>query len=243
MLSPVQARPGVGAGPVDELPVFARLNTLQPDRMHSGVAHQPWPPVTLQPGMELELLPVPGRDGGIDGDPFGRIVAGAEKPPVLAAPAVRHIVIAEEAGGVRVVQPLLHLVGGIGGIGHAGPEIVEEVAHQKETVVRLAPDDLSGSPEFVMNIGEDQPAHCGRGHRVIAMRLRSLLSACWPWCQRRTRSRHTPRRLLRCRWSRASSHSIRTNPYQNRDMQGRWLLRPTQLQRFWSIQLLRTRRP
>src|ERR1035437_5506858 len=39
ILSPVQARPGVSAGPVDELPVFARLNTLQPDRMHSGVAH------------------------------------------------------------------------------------------------------------------------------------------------------------------------------------------------------------
>src|ERR1035437_691657 len=54
-------------------------------------------------------------------------------------------------------------------------------------------------------------------HSDTATRLRSLLSACWPWCQRRTRSRHTPRRLLRCRWSRASSHSILTNPYQNRD--------------------------
>src|ERR1035441_10849942 len=79
--------------------------------------------------------------------------------------------------------------------------------------------------------GRITPAHCGRVHCVTATRLRSLLSACWPWCQRRTRSRHTPRRLLRCRWSRASSHSILTNPYQDRDMQGRWLLRPTQLDR------------
>src|ERR1035437_2590168 len=111
------------------------------------------------------------------------------------------------------MQPLLHLVGDIGGIGDAGPEIVEEVAHQEETVVRLAFDDLGRSPEFVMDIGEDQPAHCGRGHWVTAMHPRSLLPACWLWCQRRTRSRHTPRRLLRCRWSRASSRSILTNPY------------------------------
>src|ERR1019366_7752096 len=131
--------------------------------------------------------------------------------------------------GIRRIQPLLHLACGVGGVGHAGLEIVEEVAHQEETVVRLAFDDLVRSPEFVMNIGEDQPAHCGGGHWVIATHPRSLLPACWLWCQRRTRSRHTPRRLLRCRWSRASSHSIRSNPYQNRDMQGRWLLRPTQL--------------
>src|ERR1022692_1823571 len=51
MLSSVKAGPGVGAGTVNELPVFARLNTLQPDRMHPGVAHQPWPPVTFQPGV------------------------------------------------------------------------------------------------------------------------------------------------------------------------------------------------
>src|ERR1039457_1796185 len=69
--------------------------------------------------------------------------------------------------------------------------------NQKETVVRLALDDLVRSPKFVMDIGEDQPAHCGRGHWVTATYPRSLLSACWPWCQRRTRSRHTPRRLLR----------------------------------------------
>ena len=73
-------------GPVNELPILARLCALQPDRMNPGVAHQPWSLVTFQPGMLLELLPVPGRDRGIDGDPFGRIVAGAEKPPVLAAP-------------------------------------------------------------------------------------------------------------------------------------------------------------
>jgi hypothetical protein len=29
-------------------------------------------------------------------------------------------------------------------------------------------------------------------HSVTAMRLRSLLPACWPWCQRRTHSRQTP---------------------------------------------------
>src|ERR1035437_3466081 len=221
----------------------ARLCARQPDRMHPGVAHQPWPLVRLQPGVYLEILRIPVRHGGVDGDPLCGVVAGADQPPVLAAPTVGHIVIAEEAGRVRVVQPPLHLVGGIRRVGDTGPEVVEEVAHQEETVVWLAFDDLSGSPEFVMNIGEDQPAHCGRGHSFIATRLRSLLPACWLWCQRRTRSRHTPRRLLRCRWSRASSHSILTNPYQDRDMQGRWLLRPTQLQRFWSIQLLRTRRP
>src|ERR1035437_1773943 len=192
--------------------------------------------------MQLEILPVPGRDRGIDGDPFGRIVAGADQPPVLAAPTVGHIVVAEEAGGVRVVQPPLHLVGGIRRVGHAGPEIVEEVAHQKETVVRLAFDDLVRSPEFVMNIGEDQPAHCGRGHWVIATYPRSLLSACLPWCQRRTHSRHTPRRQLRRRWSQASSHSILPNPWQNRGTQGRWPLRLYRLQQSWSIQLLRTRR-
>src|ERR1035438_6144359 len=141
------------------------------------------------------------------------------------------------------MQPQLHLAGGISGVGHAGLEIVEEVAHQEETVVWFVLDDLSGSPEFVVNVRDDQPAHSVRPCWVTATYPRSLLSACWPWCQRRTRSRHTPRRLLRCRWSRASSHSILTNPYQDRDMQGRWLLRPTQLQRFWSIQLLRTRRP
>src|ERR1035437_570665 len=48
-------------------------------------------------------------------------------------------------------------------------------------------------------------------HWVIATYPRSLLPACWLWCQRRTHSRHTPRRLLRCRWSRASSHSIQSN--------------------------------
>src|ERR1039457_1033088 len=193
--------------------------------------------------MQLELLPVPGRYGGVDGDPLCGVVAGADQPPVLAAPTVGHVVVAKQAGGIWRVQPLLHLVGGVRRVGHAGPEVVEEVAHQEETVVRFALDDLVRSPEFVMNIGEDQPAHRGRGHWVTAMHPRSLLSACWPWYQHRTRSRHTPRRLLRCRWSRASSHSILTNPYQDRDMQGRWLLRPTQLQRFWSIQLLRTRRP
>src|ERR1039457_1274192 len=170
-------------------------------------------------------------------------MAGADELRVLAAPAVGHVVVTEETGGGRLIQPLLHLVGGVGCVGHASPEVVEEVAHQKQPVVRLALDDLVRPPEFGVDIGEDQPAHCGRGHWVTATYPRSLLSACWPWCQRRTRSRHTPRRLLRCRWSRASSHSILTNPYQDRDMQGRWLLRPTQLQRFWSIQLLRTRRP
>src|ERR1035437_2096461 len=51
MLSPVQAGPGVSAGTVNELPMPARLCALQPDRMHPGVAHQPCPPVTFQPGM------------------------------------------------------------------------------------------------------------------------------------------------------------------------------------------------
>src|ERR1019366_1766068 len=104
MLSPVQAGPGVSAGTVNEFPMPARLCVRQPDRMNSGMAHQPWPLVTVQPGMQLELLPVPGRDGGIDGDPFGRIVAGADELPVLAAPAVGHVVVAEEASGVRVVE-------------------------------------------------------------------------------------------------------------------------------------------
>src|ERR1035441_5234851 len=40
MLSSVEASPGVGAGPVDELPILARLNTLQPDRMNPGGAHR-----------------------------------------------------------------------------------------------------------------------------------------------------------------------------------------------------------
>src|ERR1035437_6558647 len=51
MLSPVETCPGVCAGPVNELPILARLCALQPDRMHPGVAHQPCPPVTFQPGM------------------------------------------------------------------------------------------------------------------------------------------------------------------------------------------------
>src|ERR1035437_5441597 len=42
MLSTVQADPGVGAGPVDELPVSARLYAFQPGRMNTGVAHQPF---------------------------------------------------------------------------------------------------------------------------------------------------------------------------------------------------------
>src|ERR1035437_8106408 len=60
------------------------------------------------------------------------------------------------------IQPLLHLVGGIRRVGHAGLEIVEEVAHQEETVVRFAFDDLVRSPEFVVNVGKDQPAHSVR---------------------------------------------------------------------------------
>src|ERR1035437_2368116 len=51
LLAPVQAGPGVGAGPVDELPVLARLRALQHKRMNSGVAHQLWPLVRLQPGV------------------------------------------------------------------------------------------------------------------------------------------------------------------------------------------------
>ena len=77
--------------------------------------------------------------------------------------------VAEQAGGGRIIERFLHLVGGVGCIGHAGSEIVEEVAHQEETVVRLAFDDLVRSPEFVVDIGQNQPAHCGRGHWVTAM--------------------------------------------------------------------------
>jgi hypothetical protein len=62
-------------------------------------------------------------------------------------------VVAEQTGGVRIIQPKLHLVGGVGGIGDTGAEVVEEIAQEEETVVRLALDDLSGSPEFVVNIG------------------------------------------------------------------------------------------
>src|ERR1035437_6474451 len=51
MLSSVEASPGVGAGPVDELPILARLYVRQPSRMNSGVAHQPASLVTLQPRM------------------------------------------------------------------------------------------------------------------------------------------------------------------------------------------------
>src|ERR1035437_4780345 len=51
MLSPVETCPGVGAGPVDELPILARLYVRQPSRMNSGVAHQPASLVTLQPRM------------------------------------------------------------------------------------------------------------------------------------------------------------------------------------------------
>src|ERR1019366_7712852 len=49
MLSPVQAGPSIGAGPVDKLPVIVRLCALHPGRMNPGVAHQPCPPVTFQP--------------------------------------------------------------------------------------------------------------------------------------------------------------------------------------------------
>src|ERR1035441_8321855 len=41
VFAPVQAGPGVGAGPVNELAVIAWLRALQPDRMHPGVADQP----------------------------------------------------------------------------------------------------------------------------------------------------------------------------------------------------------
>src|ERR1035437_3273205 len=51
LLSPVQAGPGVSAGPVNELLILARLCALQPDRMNPGVAHQPWSLATLQPSV------------------------------------------------------------------------------------------------------------------------------------------------------------------------------------------------
>src|SRR5664279_1791373 len=51
VFAPVETCPGVGAGPVDELPVFARLYAFQPDRMNTGVAHQPWSLATLQPSV------------------------------------------------------------------------------------------------------------------------------------------------------------------------------------------------
>src|ERR1017187_1276708 len=41
ILTPIPAGPCVDAGPVDELPILARLRALQPDPMNSGVAHQP----------------------------------------------------------------------------------------------------------------------------------------------------------------------------------------------------------
>src|ERR1035437_8598401 len=51
LLSPVQAGPGVSAGPVDDFSILVRLRAVQPDRMNPGVAHQPWPLVTFQQGM------------------------------------------------------------------------------------------------------------------------------------------------------------------------------------------------
>src|ERR1017187_762443 len=41
VFSSVQAGPGVRAGPVDDLPILARLYALQPGRINPGVAHQP----------------------------------------------------------------------------------------------------------------------------------------------------------------------------------------------------------
>src|ERR1039457_919481 len=149
------------------------------------------PPVTCCIYDSLRSIALLGHEP-IDGNPLRGIVAGAHQLPVLAAPAVRHIVVAEEAGSIWRVQPQLHLACGIGGISHTGLEVVEEVAQQEKTVVGLALDDLSGSPQLVMDVGQNQPAHRGRGHWVTAMHPRSLLSACWPWCQRRTHSRQTP---------------------------------------------------
>src|ERR1035437_9470233 len=51
MLPPVETCPGVCAGPVNELPILGRVCAVQPDRMNSGVANQPCPLVTFQPGM------------------------------------------------------------------------------------------------------------------------------------------------------------------------------------------------
>jgi hypothetical protein len=64
------------------------------------------------------------------------------------------------------------LARGIGGIGHASPEVVEKVAQQEETVVRLAFDDLVRSPEFVVDIGQNQPAHSFSATAVSAAAAR-----------------------------------------------------------------------
>ena len=79
--------------------------------------------------MQPELLPIPSHQGAVNGDPLGRVVAGANETPILATPAVRHIVVSEKAGGIRRVQPPLDLPGGIGSIGNPSPEIIEKVAH------------------------------------------------------------------------------------------------------------------
>ena len=61
--------------------------------------------------------------------------------------------ITQKARDVRTVEPLLHLPGGIGGIGHTRLEIVEEIAHQQQMIMRLSLDDSVSDPNPVMDAG------------------------------------------------------------------------------------------
>ena len=56
--------------------------------------------------------------------------------------------ITQKARDVRTVEPLLHLPGGIGGIGHTRLEIVEEIAHQQQMIMRLSLDDSVSDLNF-----------------------------------------------------------------------------------------------
>jgi len=67
--------------------------------------------------------------------------------------------LTQQAGGVRGIEPPLHLLCRVRRIGHAGLKIVKEITEQQKTVVRLALDDLVGSPDFIMDIRQNQPAH------------------------------------------------------------------------------------
>jgi hypothetical protein len=159
MLSPDQGIPSVGAQSVDKRSILAGQNVFEPYCMKTGVGHQPGAWAAFQPGMQLKLLPIPSRQRSVDRDPLPGVVAWADQQAVLTAPAVRHVVVAQETSGIRSVQPFFHPLCGVGGISHASLEIIEEVTHQQQMVVWLPHDNMVRYLNLVVYIREDQATH------------------------------------------------------------------------------------
>src|SRR5215471_7193283 len=119
-----EARPRRVAGAVDG----GAAGVLDPNRMYARMGHEPRARIAFQPDMQLEALPILTPKDAMDRRHLRRSVAGAQKARILPAPSIRHVVVAEKAGGVGIVQPLLHLRRSVGGVGHAGGKVVEEIA-------------------------------------------------------------------------------------------------------------------